>query len=305
MDTRQLQAFCSVVERRSFSQAAERLGVTQPAVSLQVRTLEERLGHKLLDRSGRRVEPTEAGRRVYLSAQRLLQAEQQLLDDLAAEGAELRGRLSLGASTGPGGRLVPLLLCEFARANPALRVTLTIFDTQTVIEQVAARELELGIVGAKRRMRSLSFEPLVRDEIVLAVPPAHSFAGRVVELAEIEEETLIEMQEGAGVRQVVEEELRRAGARLRARSRLELGLQESVKSAVAAGHGVAFISRTALEGELAAGTLAFATVAGLAPSRQIYLVRASGRIPTRAAEEFVVFAKERVGDAVRGSLVRE
>jgi DNA-binding transcriptional LysR family regulator len=186
-----------------------------------------------------------------------------------------------------------------------LRVTLAIFDTQTVIEQVAARELELGIVGAKRRMRSLSFEPLVRDEIVLAVPPAHSFAGRVVELAEIEEETLIEMQEGAGVRQVVEEELRRAGARLRARSRLELGLQESVKSAVAAGHGVAFISRTALEGELAAGTLAFATVAGLAPSRQIYLVRASGRIPTRAAEEFVVFAKERVGDAVRGSLVRE
>jgi DNA-binding transcriptional LysR family regulator len=305
MDTRQLQAFCSVVERRSFSQAAERLGVTQPAVSLQVRTLEERLGHKLLDRSGRRVEPTEAGRRVYLSAQRLLQAEQQLLDDLAAEGADLRGRLSLGASTGPGGRLVPLLLCEFARANPALRVTLTIFDTQTVIEQVAARELELGIVGAKRRMRSLSFEPLVRDEIVLAVPPAHSFAGRVVELAEIEEETLIEMQEGAGVRQVVEEELRRAGARLRARSRLELGLQESVKSAVAAGHGVAFISRTALEGELAAGTLASATVAGLAPSRQIYLVRASGRIPTRAAEEFVVFAKERVGDAVRGSLVRE
>ena len=80
MDTRQLATFCAVVERESFSQAAERLGVTQPAVSLQVRALEERLGQKLLDRSGRRVEPTEAGRRLYRSAQRMLQLEEQLAE---------------------------------------------------------------------------------------------------------------------------------------------------------------------------------------------------------------------------------
>jgi DNA-binding transcriptional LysR family regulator len=294
MDTRQLAAFCAVVERRSFSQAAERLGVTQPAVSLQVRALEERLGARLLDRSGRRVEPTEAGRRLYRSAQRLLRAEQQLLDEVAAaDDADLRGRLVLGASTGPGGRLVPLLLCEFAALHPRLRVTLSIFDTQRVIEQVAARELELGVVGARTRARSLSFEPLVRDEIVLAVPAGHRFAGTTVALDELAGETLIEMQEGAGVRQVVEEELRRAGARLRPRGRIELGLQESVKSAVAAGHGVAFISRTALEDELASGLLASAGVAGLAPSRQIWLVRATGRVPTRAAEAFVVFARGR------------
>src|SRR5437762_5248626 len=73
METRQLAAFCAVVERKSFSQAAERLGVTQPAVSLQIRSLEQRLGRQLLDRSGRRVEPTEAGLRLYASAQRLLQ----------------------------------------------------------------------------------------------------------------------------------------------------------------------------------------------------------------------------------------
>ena len=90
MDTRQLAAFCAVVERKSFSQAAERLGVTQPAVSLQIRSLEQRLGRQLLDRSGRRVEPTEAGRRLYASAQRLLAAEEHLLEDLAAddEGSE-------------------------------------------------------------------------------------------------------------------------------------------------------------------------------------------------------------------------
>src|SRR6185295_14293720 len=101
MDTRQLQAFCAVVEKKSFSQAAEQLGVTQPAVSLQVRSLEERVGQTLLDRSGRRVEPTEAGRRLYRSAQRMLALEEQLMEEVATVGeGELTGTLDLGASTG-------------------------------------------------------------------------------------------------------------------------------------------------------------------------------------------------------------
>src|SRR6266511_2015903 len=119
MDTRQLAAFCAVVERKSFSQAAERLGVTQPAVSLQIRSLEQRLGRQLLDRSGRRVEPTEAGRRLYASAQRLLALEEQLLDDFSAddEGA-VNGTIELWVSCGPGSTVVPVLLCEFEQGNP-------------------------------------------------------------------------------------------------------------------------------------------------------------------------------------------
>jgi DNA-binding transcriptional LysR family regulator len=296
MDTRQLQAFCAVVEKKSFSQAAEKLGVTQPAVSLQVRALEQRLGQTLLDRSGRRVEPTEAGKRLYRSAQRMLSLEQQLFEDVAEDDAGLHGTLSIGASTGPGAHLVPLLLCEFQRAHPDLHVALSISDTQSVIDRVAERELELGVVGALRRHRSLEFEPLVRDEIVLAVPPKHRAAGGSLTVEELQEETLIVMQEGAGVRQVVEEELRRAGLRLRGvEPKLELGLQESIKSAVGAGFGVSFISRTAIEGELAAGTLAAARVEGVEPVRQIYLVRGRGRAATRAAEEFLSFAKERLG----------
>ena len=294
MDTRQLAAFCAVVEKSSFSQAAEKLGVTQPAVSLQVRALEERLGQTLLDRSGRRVGPTEAGLRLYRSAQRMLALEEQLYDEVADESGELQGTLAIGASTGPGAHLVPLLLCEFQCAHPELHVALSIWDTQTVSEKVAQRELELGVVGALRRNRSLEFEPLVRDEIVLAVPPGHRAAGGTVSVDELREETVIAMQEGAGVRQVVDEELRRAGLRVRElEPRLELGLQESVKSAVAAGFGVTFISRTAIEGELAAGTLAMARVDGLDPSRQIYVVRAKGRPPTRAAAAFLEFAREK------------
>src|ERR671915_241306 len=121
MDTRQLAAFCAVVERRSFSQAAERLGVTQPAVSLQVRALEKRLGTQLLDRSGRRVEPTDAGWRLYRGARRLL---------------------------------------------------------------------ALDIVGASRRHRGVRFEPFFADEVILACPPGHRFAGRTVALEELRDEPL-------------------------------------------------------------------------------------------------------------------
>ena len=296
MDTRQLAAFCAVVERKSFSQAAERLGVTQPAVSLQVRSLEKRLGRKLLDRSGRRVEPTEAGLALYRGAQRMLALEGQLIEELdAGEEGELGGTLEVGASTGPGSTVVPVLLCEFQRENPGVAVSLSISDTQSVVDRVADRELELGVVGAARRHRGVVFEPFFRDEVVLACPPGHRFAGRSVSLEELREEPLIVMQEGAGVRQVIEDELRRAGTRLRdLEPRLELGLQESVKSAVAAGHGVTFISRTGIEADLAAGTLVTARVKGLEPSREISLVRSAGRSPTRAAEAFLEFARERL-----------
>jgi len=296
MDTRQLAAFCAVVERKSFSQAAERLGVTQPAVSLQVRSLEKRLGRTLLDRSGRRVEPTEAGLALYRGAQRMLAFEGQLIEELdAGEGGELRGALEVGASTGPGSTVVPVLLCEFREDNPGVAVSLSISDTQSVVDRVAERELELGVVGAARRHRGVVFEPFFRDEVVLACPPGHRFAGRTVSLQQLREEPLIVMQEGAGVRQVIEDELRRAGTRLRdLEPRLELGLQESVKSAVAAGHGVTFISRAAIEADLAAGTLSSARVKGLDPVREISLVRSVGRSPTRAAEAFLTFAKKRL-----------
>jgi DNA-binding transcriptional LysR family regulator len=295
MDTRQLAAFVAVVERRSFSQAAERLGVTQPAVSLQVRALEKRLGTQLLDRSGRRVEPTEAGLRLYRGAQRLLSLEEQLLEEIAGEAeGELTGELRLGASTGPAAVVVPLLLCEFQRAHPEVRIALTVSDTQSIVDRVASRDLELGIVGAARRQRAVRFEPLLEDEVILACPPGHPFAGRTITLDELRAENLIVMQEGAGVRQIVEDELRALGTRLRDLDvRLELGLQESVRSAVQAGYGVTFISRTAVEPELAAGTLSAARVQGLEPRREISLARSVGRAATRAADAFVEFARPR------------
>jgi len=296
MDTRQLAAFCAVVERASFSQAAEQLGVTQPAVSLQIRSLEKRLGLQLLDRSGRRVEPTDAGRRLYRSALRLLALEEQLLAELGEEiEGELTGRLELGASTGPGGTVIPVVLCEFQERHPEVHVALTVSDTQRIVEQVARRELELGVVGAARRHRGVVFEPFFRDEVVLAVPRGHRFADRTISLDELQKEPIVLMQEGAGVRQVIDDELREAGVRLRDLDvRLELGLQESARSAVLAGYGVTFISRAAVEADVVAGTLAVSRVEGLDASREISLVRASGRAETRVGQAFVDFARARL-----------
>jgi DNA-binding transcriptional LysR family regulator len=296
MDTKQLVAFCAVVERRSFSQAADQLGVTQPAVSLQIRSLEQRVGQRLLDRSGRRVEPTEAGLKLYRGAQRLLALEQQLLADLGEEAdGELKGRLEIGASTGPGGSVLPVLLGEFQQLHPLVQVALTVSDTHTVVEQVARRELELGVVGAGGRQRGVSFEPFYRDEVVLVVLPGHPRAGKSLTLDELKSEPLVLMQEGAGIRQMIDDELRELGVRPRDLNvKLELGLQESARAAVLGGFGATFISRIAIEGDLAAGALAIVRVDGLEPARDVQLARATGRAETRIAQEFVAFARERL-----------
>jgi DNA-binding transcriptional LysR family regulator len=296
MDTRQLQAFCEVVDRKSFSLAAEKLGVTQPAVSLQVRALERRLGTQLLDRSGRRVEPTESGLKLYRSAQRLLALEDEIVSELAEEATgELDGTFEIGASTGPGGVVLSQILCQFADVHPNLHIALSVFDTQTVVERVADRTLQLGVVGAAPRHRGVEYEPFFKDSVVLACPPGHPFAGRTVTLDDVRGEQLIMMQEGAGVRQMIEDELRRAGTRLRDLDvRLELGLQESVTSAVRGGYGITFISRSSVEKDLDAGLLSEARVEGLELEREIHLVRAAGRSETRAARAFLEFARPRL-----------
>jgi DNA-binding transcriptional LysR family regulator len=155
--------------------------------------------------------------------------------------------------------------------------------------------LELGIVGAARRQRGARFEPFFSDQVILACPAGHRFANRTVSLDELRAETLILMQEGAGVRQIVEDALRRQRVKLRDLDvRLELGLQESVRQAVEAGYGVTFISRTAVESELAAGRLVEARVEGLDATREISLASATGRARTRAADAFVAFARQRL-----------
>ena len=232
MDTRQLAAFCAVVERKSFSQAAERLGVTQPAVSLQVRSLEKRLGRKLLDRSGRRVEPTEAGLALYRGAQRMLALEEQLIDELEA-GEAGRARAARSRSARRRGRAAPSCPCSSASSSartpgspsrsrsPTRRRSSSASPSASSSSASSAPRGATAASSSSRSSATRSCSP---------ARPATASPGRTITLDELREEPLIVMQEGAGVRQVIEDELRRAGTRLRdLEPRLELGLQESVE----------------------------------------------------------------------------
>ena len=288
MDLRQLQTFVEVVDRGSFSAAADALGVSQPAVSQQIASLERGLGERVIDRSGRRARPTERGEVIYRHAVRMLSVRDELQHDLAADADELAGHLVVGASTGPGEHVLPGLLGRFGRQHTGVTVTLRVDSTASVVDDVLDRELEIGVVGARRAHKSLEFQPFLRDRVVLAVPAGHRFAGRTVSLEELVAEPQVVQQEGAGVRRVIESELRRVGVRPRDfRIAMEMGLQESAKSAVEAGYGVSFLSSTAIAKELALGTLETADVEGIDPVRDFYWVWLAGRRPSRLSERFV------------------
>jgi len=300
MDLRQLLTLRTVVDKGSFSHAAEELGISQPAVSFQIRALEERIGQRLLDRSGRRVTLTDAGRVVDSHARRMLALEDELMREVAGLSDHLSGPLVLGSSTGPGELLLPHLLGGFKRDNPEVEISLVVQDTQTVCDRVLEDEIELGVVGAARPHRGLVFEPFVRDELVVICPPGHALAKRKrIALADLAAQPLILQQRGSGVRAVLEAAFRAAGIRMRDLDvTLEIGLQQSVRVAVLDGLGITVISRLAVERDLAEGRLVAVEVEGAVLARDFSLVRHAGRTPSRVSEGFVEYAREHLGDLV-------
>ena len=293
MDIRHLLTFCTVVDRGSFSGAAEDLGISQPAVSAQIRSLEERLGQRLLDRNGRRVTLTEAGLVLEVHARRMVALEADLEREMGEVGARIAGRLLVGSSTGPGEVLLPRLLGAFRAEHPDVTVSLVVHDTQTICDRVLDGELELGIVGADRPQRGLEFAPFLRDELVVIVGKGHPLAGRrSIALEELAAEPLLMQQQGSGVRAVLEGALRAAGIRLQdVRVEMELGLQQSVKAAVLDGLGITVISRLAVAAEVADGLLVALPIEGHELARDFSVVRASGRTPTRLTSAFVEFCR--------------
>ena len=302
MDLRQLRTLTEVADRGSFSSAADALGISQPAVSQQIRALERDAGGRLLDRRGRRVELTDRGALVLRYARRMLALSEEFQRDLDSGGDELAGQLVVGSSTGLGEHVLPLLLGGFRAEHLGFAVSLRIEATSTVIDRVLRRELELGVVGAIRPHRALVYEPFLRDRVILAVPGGHRFAGRTVGLAELVGEPLILMQTGAGVRTVIEDELRRAGVRPRDLNvAMEMGLQESAKAAVEAGYGVSFLSELAVERELRLGTLDTAEVAGIDASRDFSAVRPAGHDPSRLVAAFMAWSRQRLQASTAGA----
>jgi len=297
MNLRQLVAFCRIVDLGNFSIAAEDLGVSQPAVTLQMQALERELGTILLDRSPRRVVATDSGRALYKHAKQILLLAEQAQREIDEVNQLLRGRLLVGASTGPGEHVLPQIMGRFKRDYPDIEIVLRILPTHEIIAQVLDNELEVGVVGAKEKSPKLQFEPFVQDRLIVIVSPGHPWVSmREVTMESLLGEPFILQQPGAGVRIMLEAGLEAMGLSLSDLNvHMELGLQESIKTAVGAGFGIGIISRFAVRQELRLGTLVEAFVPDLPSFRdEFYLVRNPARKLSRLTQLFLSFAKDQM-----------
>jgi DNA-binding transcriptional LysR family regulator len=294
MDLRSLRLFCRVVELKSFSLAAEEMHITQPAASQQVRTLERQLGTVLIDRSSREVLPTDAGNVLHVRARQMLELQEQALMELGNLDQLHGGGVAVGASTGPGEHILPRLIMGFRERYSEVRVSLRVADTHEVIEEVLGRRLEVGVVGAPSSRDDLTVRPLARDEIVFVCAPGHPWAGRQdVTLDELRREPLVVQQEGAGIRAVFAEHLRKRGLRESDLTvAFEMGLMESAKQAVMAGAGVTYVSKFAVATETANGTLAVIRLADFRIERDFTYVHLRRRVLSRAAVAFLAYLEE-------------
>jgi DNA-binding transcriptional LysR family regulator len=293
MDFPRLAVFAAVARNLSFSKAADDLHLSQPAVSKHIRLLEAELGTTLFHRLGNRVELTDAGHIVQDYAQRisiLTEETRRVLGEL--QGLQ-RGYLRVGASSTPGLYLLPETVAQFQQEHPQVEVALMITNSAGVSYQLLHGEIDIGFVGLPpQNVVGLQVRPFAADEIVLIVPPGHVLAQqRVWTPATFAKETLIVRESGSGTRQVVEAEIARLG--LRPARVMELAGCEAVKRAVAAGLGLAFVSRRTVTLEAAHGLVHLPEIADLRFQRQLYvLTRKDARLPA-AALAFLALAVKR------------
>lgn len=274
LNLNQLRAFVTVADKGSFSASAKVLGVSQPAVTLQIQALEDFLGVELLDRQTRKVRLTDPGSVFYPVARQVLsrlETAQQQLEELSQQ---VKGRLVVGGSTIPGQHILPRILGLFKAEYPDVSLTLEVADTKAIVDMITDRELDVGLIGAPAKREHLISRELTADELVLLVPADHPLARkRKVPLSSLSQHDFILREAGSGTRQATQEFLRRHGLSIdRLRVSMELGSSEAVVSAVEAGLGVSIISKWAAEKSLALGRVKVAKVEGLPLVRPLYLV---------------------------------
>lgn len=293
MDLRQLEIFVKVAEFKSFSKAAEALFLTQPTVSEHIRTLEQELGVRLLDRLGRGAEVTRAGQLLFTHATRILQLQREARQAMDQFQGKLAGELAVGASTIPGEYVLPPLLGRFRDKFPDISVTLLIADSRQVVDWVAEGKVELGVVGGRLGHRSVDFRELMPDEMVLVVPATHPWQGRDrVEVAELSGQPLLLRERGSGTRAAFEAALTEAGLDLgNFRVVGEMGSTQAIKQAIKAGVGVSVLSRRAVEEECRSGLVWVLTVGGLSIPRSFFVATHRDRSRSPLAEAFRAFVE--------------
>ncbi|GAB0150188.1 MULTISPECIES: LysR substrate-binding domain-containing protein [Marichromatium] len=258
MADRRLQVFHTVARLLSFTKAAEALHMTQPAVTFQVRQLEEQFDTRLFDRTHNRISLTDAGRVVFEAADRIFELYAEMENAVREITGEVSGTLTIGASTTIAEYLLPPLLGEFKARYPDVSIQLKVANTDTVVSLVETNAIDLGIVEAPVGNKNLVVESCQRDRLVAIMPPGHPLAAlEAVPFERLLEHPFICREEGSGTRNVIREYLREQGFCLEAlKVVLELGSPEAVKGAVEVGMGVSVLSSATIAKELKLGTLA-------------------------------------------------
>jgi len=293
MENHRLRVFREVVEQMSFRKAAEVLHLSQPAVSQQIRALEEECGARLFERDGNQIAVTAAGRVLHgyaLSAAALVEEAKTALGTL---NHVVSGQLRVGASTTIAQYILPRVLGAFHRQHPQVQLSVLSGNTEEIVEAVVAEHVALGLIEGPAMRRGLRVEPLMRDRMVLIA----SGKGRSAEaqtsisIEELARLPLLMRERGSGSRRVVERALKQAGVAVNAlRAGMELDSTEAILSGVEAGLGVGFVSESAIGKELRLGTVRIVNLQGVVIERDFSLIYRAGQEPVGAAAAFRRFA---------------
>ena len=292
MEFDQLRGFLETAREKSFTRAAEKLFRTQPAVSLQIKSLESELGQKLFERHGKRVSLTEAGRLLYGRAEQIFGIVDVIRDDMSGLGELRTGRLTIGTSDTNCAYVLPPVVEAFRLAYPGVEIQLTDRMSPEVARLVVEGTVDFGIATLPVHDTRLDTDPLfLRKEVVIAMS-GHPLAERSrLTLNRVAEEPILALEEGSTSRSLTDRIFLEAG--VHPRIAMELGSIEVIKKFVELGLGIAVVPEVAVQAELAAGALSRLKVTGI-PSRQVGIVRRTGGHLSPSAEVFLSFLKAEV-----------
>ncbi|CAK0766718.1 LysR family transcriptional regulator, transcriptional activator of the cysJI operon [Gammaproteobacteria bacterium] len=292
MADRRLQVFHTVARLLSFTKAADALHMTQPAVTFQVRQLEEYFNIRLFDRTHNRITLTPAGERVYTYADKIFELYREMENSVRELTGEISGVLAIGASTTVAEYMLPTLLGDFKLKYPNVTVRLKVSNTEGIVSMVENNVIDLGVVEAIVPNRNLAVELCGRDELVVIMPPTHALAQRAkVSIMELQDHSYICREEGSGTLDTIMEYLGKLGMNLSdLRIVMELGSHESIKGTVEAGMGISIVSKTTIQKELRLGSL---VAIPLDPplSRPFSFVHQRLKFRMRAVDELLEFAR--------------
>jgi DNA-binding transcriptional LysR family regulator len=287
MENFRLKVFRAVARHLNFTRAAEELLLTQPAVTLQIKALEEELGLPLFDRGGGRIALTRAGEALLPYAERLKALSEEAFEAVTGSGGSETGTLLLGASQTIAQYLLPKFIAAFTREHPRVTIRSISGNTDEMLEALVERRVQLALVEGPGKRRDVHIEPFMEDQMVLIVPSGHEWAGQEIATEELKQENFLMRELGSGSRRIVEAALQRVGLKKKdIVTAMEIDSTEGLLSAVEAGLGVTFVSRWAARNHLALGTVAIARVTGLRLSRRFAVAYPSGPPPRGSAGSF-------------------